>query len=523
MKETKYKNLLFDLGGVIIDLKREDCVAAFEELGMSDANEQFGQYSQQGIFLALEEGRLGVDEFHAEVRRIMSVEVTDDEIDAAFCKFLVGIPKRRLRALEELRKHYNIYMLSNTNPIHMEQSVKEWFKIDGKDINHYFDGLSLSYEAKSAKPNREIFEYTVSHLCIKPEETLFLDDSDKNLKAASELGFGVALVEEGKEFTDVLEHEVGFKMRGPKDMIVVTDKDELHEGGLLATIGMFDGVHLGHRFLIKDLTSAAKQLGVKSAVITFSNHPQRVFNPDGGLRMIMTLEERLRILDELGVDVAIVLDFTKEFAKIDSSEFMNMLRSKYEVGTLIMGFNHRFGCNRDEDFEDYVRNGEKLGIVVVKADEYQGEYSPVSSSLIRKMLEEGRVDLAKAYLTQPFYLEGVVVPGKQNGRKIGFPTANLDVASELIVPHRGVYAVRVTLPDGTKRGGMANIGVRPTIEKGGKRTFEVNIFDFDGDLYGKTLRVGFVKFMRSEMKMGSFDELKERLKLDALACRKVLG
>lgn len=312
------------------------------------------------------------------------------------------------------------------------------------------------------------------------------------------------------------------KQKNNDVMIILSDKDKFDCGALMATIGMFDGVHLGHRFLISNLIARSHESGMKSAVITFRNHPQRVFNPDGTLRMIMTLDERLSTLKQLGVDVAIVLDFTKDFAKIDSTGFMKILHTQYGVKTLIMGFNHRFGCNKDEDFDDYQRNAALVGVEVERAEEYQGEYSPVSSSLIRKVLEEGRVDLAEKYLTRRFYLEGVVVPGKQNGRKIGFPTANLDVVEELVIPHRGVYAVIVTLPDGTQRGGMANIGVRPTVEKGGKRTFEVNIFDFEGDLYGSTLRVDFVKFMRSEMKMPSFEALKERLVLDAQSCKKVI-
>ena len=305
-------------------------------------------------------------------------------------------------------------------------------------------------------------------------------------------------------------------------MIILSDKDKSNCGALMATIGMFDGGHLGHQFLISGLISRAREAGMKSAVVTFRNHPQRVFNPDGSLRMIMTLDDRLATVEQLGVDVALVLDFTMDFAKIDSTGFMQILHTQYCVNTLIMGFNHRFGCNKEEDFDDYQKNAAMVGVEVLRADEYQGEYSPVSSSLIRKVLEEGRVDLAEKYLTRCFFLEGVVVHGKQNGRKIGFPTANLDVAEELVIPHRGVYAVVVTLPDGSLRGGMANIGVRPTIEKGGKRTFEVNIFDFEGDLYGRTLRVDFVKFMRSEMKMPSFEALKERLILDAQSCKKVI-
>ena len=285
---------------------------------------------------------------------------------------------------------------------------------------------------------------------------------------------------------------------------------------------MFDGVHLGHQALLDSLHEEAKKRGMSTAVVTFKEHPQRVLRPESGLKMVMTLADRIAYIKASGVDTVILLDFTKDLAKLSSKEFMQMLRDVYGVKTLVMGFNHRFGCVKDEYFEDYVEHGKELGVEVVRAKEYQGEYSPVSSSLIRKVIEEGRVDLARNYLTRAFVLSGEVVHGFKNGRKLGYPTANIDVSSEMILPHKGVYAVRVKLPDGRIKGGMANIGVRPTVIKGGHQTFEVNIFDFDEDLYGQVLTVEFVKFMRSEMKMGSLDELKMRLALDEQACREIL-
>ena len=291
---------------------------------------------------------------------------------------------------------------------------------------------------------------------------------------------------------------------------------------IIATIGMFDGVHLGHQALLDSLHEEAKKCGMSTAVVTFKEHPQRVLRPESGLKMVMTLADRIAYIKAGGVDTVILLDFTKDLAKLSSKEFMQMLRDVYGVKTLVMGFNHRFGCVKDEYFEDYVEHGKELGVEVVRAKEYQGEYSPVSSSLIRKVIEEGRVDLARNYLTRAFVLSGEVVHGFKNGRKLGYPTANIDVSSEMILPHKGVYAVRVKLPDGRIKGGMANIGVRPTVIKGGHQTFEVNIFDFDEDLYGQVLTVEFVKFMRSEMKMGSLDELKMRLALDEQACREIL-
>ena len=305
-------------------------------------------------------------------------------------------------------------------------------------------------------------------------------------------------------------------------MEVLRHKRIKNDTHLTATIGMFDGVHLGHQTLLVSLRNEAAKRGCKSAVVTFAQHPQRVLRPECGLKMVMTLENRLNLLDEMGIDVAILLDFTPDLSRLDSLAFLKLLKEEYSIDTLLMGFNHRFGCAKDEYFEDYVAHGKKIGVEIVRAVEYQGEYSPVSSSLIRKIIEEGRVDLAKNYLSRAFELAGVVVHGFKNGRKLGYPTANIDITSELILPHKGVYAVTVMLENGNWYEGMANIGVRPTVIRGGNQTFEVNIFDFDGDLYGQTLKVQFVKFMRSEMKMGSLDELKQQLALDAQACKKVL-
>ena len=203
--KKEYKNLLFDLGGVILDLKRSACVEAFKKLGLENAENVFGEYSQTGVFLALEEGLVSPEEFRAEVRTLLTQNVTDDEIDDAFGEFLVGIPLHRLKALEKLREDYRIYLLSNTNPIHINKKIKEFFGVDNKELDNYFDGKVLSYLAKASKPNPKIFEYTINHLGIKPEETLFLDDSQRNLDAASKFGFGVALVEPGTEFVDVLK------------------------------------------------------------------------------------------------------------------------------------------------------------------------------------------------------------------------------------------------------------------------------------------------------------------------------
>ena len=198
------KNLLFDLGGVIMDIRRLNCVASFERLGMKDADSFLGEYSQKGPFLQLEEGLINEAQFRDAVREYIDGEVTDEQIDKAFCDFLVGIPAYRLEQLRQLKNQYGIYMLSNTNPIMWHSRIAEEFRQEGMEREDYFDGIVTSFEARSIKPDAKIFHTVVEKLGIKPEETLFLDDSQKNLDAASALGFHTLLVTPGSEFFELL-------------------------------------------------------------------------------------------------------------------------------------------------------------------------------------------------------------------------------------------------------------------------------------------------------------------------------
>lgn len=199
------RNLLFDLGGVIIDIERQHCVDAFEELGLENADSYFGLYAQTGIFMAIEDGSINVDEFHAALHAKLPDNVTDYQIDTAFQKFIVGIPPHRLEALRDLRcRGYNIYLLSNTNPIMWRGVIATEFAKEGLRREDYFDGMITSFEAHSAKPDAGIFNYTVEQLGILPEETLFFDDSQANVDAARALGFEAVLVKLGTEFTEYL-------------------------------------------------------------------------------------------------------------------------------------------------------------------------------------------------------------------------------------------------------------------------------------------------------------------------------
>ena len=204
----KIKNLLFDLGGVIMDIKRQNAVDALTQLGMKDADKLLGDYVQNGIFRSLEEGNLSPQAFTDSVRNYFPDNgkgITDKQINNAFMKFLIGIPVERLRQLDSLHKDYKIYMLSNTNTIMWEGEILQDFKIDGHDIDYYFDGIVTSFEAHSVKPEEEIFNYAVRKLHIVPQETLFLDDSVKNLETASRLGFQTLHVPSDTEFFPLLQ------------------------------------------------------------------------------------------------------------------------------------------------------------------------------------------------------------------------------------------------------------------------------------------------------------------------------
>ncbi len=205
------KNLLFDLGGVIMDIRRQNCVDAFKRLGMPDPDRFLGEYSQKGPFKALEEGSITPAEFREEIRRLIPRHVTDSEIDDAFSDFLIGIPAERLRQLRELHEHYRLYLLSNTNPIMWHGRIAREFRKEGHDINYYFDGIVTSFEVKCLKPERKIFEAAARICNIVPEETIFFDDSKANLEAAAEVGFNTIWVAPGEEFYTLLANSPGIR------------------------------------------------------------------------------------------------------------------------------------------------------------------------------------------------------------------------------------------------------------------------------------------------------------------------
>lgn len=305
-------------------------------------------------------------------------------------------------------------------------------------------------------------------------------------------------------------------------MQIVRDTDTLPTHSTVAAIGMFDGVHLGHLTLIDEVKRIAAQRHLKSAVITFAQHPQAVLRPDSDIKMLMTVPDKVAEIGRHGIDVTVLLNFTYELSLNNSRQFLQLLRDRYGVAVLVVGYDHRFGHDKSETFADYVRHGKELGIDVVKAPEYLGEYAPVSSSIIRRLIASGKVDDAMRCMGRPYTLSGKVVHGFHNGRGIGFPTANVgEIPTDLILPHKGAYAVMVKVDDEWHQG-MVNVGVRPTLDNGKRLSVEVNIFDFDGDIYGKPITLQFIKFLRLEFKLGSIDELRAQLTRDRNTSRQIL-
>ena len=290
----------------------------------------------------------------------------------------------------------------------------------------------------------------------------------------------------------------------------------------VATIGFFDGVHLGHRYLINQVKIAASQCGWCSSIITFPIHPRQVIQSDYQPQLLSSPEEKIELLIQTGIDNCILLPFTQELSRLTAYEFMQLLYDKYKVRMLVIGYDHRFGHNRAETFEDYCRYGRELGIHIMQATAYTQEQDKVSSSAIRRALLSGDVMTAHKYMGYNYFLEGTVVSGYQVGRKIGFPTANLRVDFPYkLIPSIGVYAVRVQVA-GQQWKGMLSIGYRPTINNGNDLSIEVHILDFQGDIYNQKMRLEFIEFLRPEIKFDSADELVLQIQKDKEETIKVL-
>lgn len=286
------------------------------------------------------------------------------------------------------------------------------------------------------------------------------------------------------------------------------------------TIGFFDGVHRGHRYLLRQLEEIANANDMSAVALTFDHHPKEVTAGDSAPLLLTTQDEKLALLANAFSGNVIVLPFTKEMSALTAKDFMtSVLREKLNGELLLMGYNHRFGHGGGTP-EEYSRWGQESGIRVYQAKALAGE--KISSSIIRNLISQGEIRQANAMLGYSYFLTGEVVKGRQIGHQIGFPTANLMLPKQKLVPACGVYAVRIDMPDGTKRGGMLCIGHRPTVEKNGEISVEVHVFDFNGDLYGESISVDFIEKLRDEQHFNSLDALGKQLTLDATIAKAII-
>lgn len=288
------------------------------------------------------------------------------------------------------------------------------------------------------------------------------------------------------------------------------------QASCVATIGFFDGVHRGHQYLIKHVVEEAKASGMESTVITFDEHPRKMLQSDYIPKLLCTLDSKLLLLSKTEIDNCAVLHFDKEMQNLSAREFMeNVLCKSLNVKKLIIGYDNRFGHNRSEGFDDYVRYGKELGIEVIHNSAFTLNGRKVSSSIIRRYIEDGEIELANQCLGYSYTIAGKVVEGYHEGRKLGYPTANLDISAfGQLIPEPGVYAVKARMQQSmTEYKAMMNIGTRPTF--GGKeQSQEVHIFNFDENLYGRILFVSFLHRIREEQKFDNISDLKLQLRKD---------
>jgi riboflavin kinase/FMN adenylyltransferase len=283
----------------------------------------------------------------------------------------------------------------------------------------------------------------------------------------------------------------------------------------VVTSGTFDGLHLGHQKILNRLQELAKSKGGETVLLTYWPHPRLVLQPNSNsLRLLSTFSEKINLLREMGIDHLIILPFTEEFSQMSSEEFIGkILVDKIQTKTLVIGYDHRFGKNREGSFEYLQAHSNLFGFDVEEISRQDVDELGVSSTKIRNALTQGDIKTATKYLGRPYEISGLIVLGQQIGRSIGFPTANIKVEDQYkLLPRDGAYAVHVQVK-GIRYKAMLNIGDRPTVE-GDKKTIEAHLIDFQGDLYGLELTIYFEAFLREEKKFDSLEALKNQLMLD---------
>ncbi len=498
------KNIIFDMGGVLVDLCPERSIEAFVRLGAESVADYIVTCRTEDLFLDIELGIITTAEFCSVVREMAGKDIPDEAICAAWNLLLESYGDARGRSLRALKEAgYTLYLLSNTCEMHWHHASKELIPADGDSVDDYFERCFLSYELHLRKPAEAIYTTVLRLAGLDPAETIFIDDNEQNVLAASMVGMHTFHERDDHRWTECLTAEIA--------------RINACCAPCCATVGFFDGVHRGHQYLLDRLVREAKQYGLRSTVITFRDHPRAVLHADYVPQLLTTNTRKESLLRSMGVDEVVLLPFDKAMSTWSAKEFMTYIYNVYGVRRLFVGYDHRFGHGRTEGIDDYVRYGERLGMAVTQGEAYVCDGVQVSSSVVRRLLTEGDIDSANAYLGYCYRFSGVVVRGRGEGRRLGYPTANMLVDARVLLPRRGVYAVRVTIASvpGTFVG-MMNIGVRPTY--GGEETMaevaEVHILHFDKDIYDSDLTVEVVRRLRDERRFTTVDELVEQLHRD---------
>lgn len=291
----------------------------------------------------------------------------------------------------------------------------------------------------------------------------------------------------------------------------------------VVTIGTFDGVHIGHRKILESLIKSAQEINGLSMVMTFDPHPRHVLQPNRKVTLLTLLEEKIELLKNVGIDAIFIQHFDLNFSSLTSNEFVeNILVKGLGVKKLVIGYDHHFGKNRNGSLADLQMLGKINGFEVEEIPAQDVDHVVVSSTKIRNAIEEGAVEKANEFLGYAYAITSKVIEGRKLGRTIGFPTANLALPTEMkLIPLSGVYAVKVTAEHNTYKG-MLNIGFKPTIAENQVLSAEVHILDFNQQIYGKTIKIEFIRRIRSEMKFENFDKLAEQLQEDKRTVSNIL-
>lgn len=508
--------LLFDFGCVIVNLDKQRCVNALYKVGCGAIAGYVDEHRSEDLFHEIELGG-STETFCDEARRQSSFTdetgefhpctTPDEDIIWAWNELLTGIDVEKLRLIKHLRDNlgYKTAILSNTNWMHWDKSVKDFFGIDGYKVEDYFDHVFLSCELGMVKPDPRIYQHVIDTTGVKADNIIFFDDSARNCEGARQCGINAIHDPHGSEWVKILSKD-NYELR--------TVNCELKTA---AVIGNFDGVHQGHRYILDELKEVAENEHLTPLAITFDKHPRAVFLPDFKPSYINTIPEKIALLQKEVGNVK-VLAFNMDLANVTAYNFMkDYLRDEMGVKVLLLGYDNRFGKrNNDENFDTYCRYGEELGIKVIQAHPIDVKGIRVSSSQVRHAIADGRMEEATFSLGRPFSITGCVIEGHQEGRRIGFPTANILPPCDKIMPPNGVYATNVII-DGNMYKGMTNVGTRPTYQDDSADktvTIETNIFDFNEDIYGKDITVEFLHKVRDEQQFDSPKALKAQITKD---------